>query len=933
MKKMAIIGLFSLFAIGNIQGENREDLRGLRGDTERVEVEEQNEHFFLLEDDAIIEYDIFALAKGETLSFKQKSQDSWGLVRFTSKEPVKISGKVVANGNLLLCCPAGFVIDGTMKSAGMILTAKEITDRSFLSDDAWQFAESGGDIYVSGTIEVTDSDLYLFADKITNIGDWAGPDKMWAATHKKITLFPNQGVGEALGSVHNNGQIRANSIKIDSKEVVNTGVVAALGLEGSVEMFAKNGELIQEGVVKARCGDHGGNVVICGHEVTFTADSMVDVSGDLGGGHVSVQGDKCFLASDATGFTLVEGGEVVYRGPAPTSEEEMREMLERRRSNVGVLQPLFNADALIEGDGGSISIHSNHEQMFGAQILARGAGSRGNGGIAEICSKGSLSYTGSVDMMAPEGRSGHLLLDPKYVTIGVLGNDPATGNSFASDASGTVTISGADLEAALNSASVTIQANTDITFGDTVVATTSGNGLTLQAGRSIYFTSGGDLTLNNAPFLATINDAAAVAADREPGDAVFQMYDGTRIFTQGGDITVSLSNFTGNFEGRVILGQAIVEAVGGTITMTGTGFPGLSNQSGIRLSNTIVSTVGDINLLGTGGAGVDNNIGIYATGREAHILGGAGLITMNGTGGNSTGSSNQGVRLESGASVRTTSGSININGNAGGGTDWNMGVILSGTGSKVTSTDGDIDLTGVASGTGQMNQGVRLEIGSFVTSTGTGSNAGIINIDGTAAPGLANCTGVCVSGDGSLISSVKGNISVTGVGDSDGTNICDQGVRLEARGKIVSTGLGTDAATITVIGNGGAGTDHNDGVILSGGGSVITSVDGDISVTGIGAGTGSQNQGIRCESKGSILSTGTGVNASNINCIGTGANGTSMNNGVLLIGVGSMIDAVDGDIGVTGTAQGGGPTEGVSEQGGTINSANGTVSITSNDVP
>ena len=915
MNKKLIASAVALLIGSTLHSIEIEESRVLNGEFEFVENGNQGDCVFMISDDGIIECNFFALARGETLSIEQKSNESWGLLRINSKEPVHISGKIKANGNFLICCPAGLKIDGEVIGSGVIASSHMITDKSFLSDQVWKFTNKGGAVQISGTLTASEGDLYVFGEKVETTGDLNG-EELWLATGNEVVVGIDNEETIALGFVHNSGTIHANHLRINSKEIVNTGAVFAEGSKGSVELNAKEGLLLNEGKILARQGNCGGTVSLSGKEVTFTNSAIVNVCGEVGGGNVKIVSDHCYLSSAVHSYdTLVSGGDVIYSGRDLT-EEEMREVIKKN----GAFASLIQADALVEGNGGSISIHSNQDQYFGAQILARGAGDEGRGGRLGLCSKGNMTYRGAIDLHAPSGKPGEFFLDPKYVTISPLGTDSATGNTFASDSTGSVTISGSDLQAALNSASVVIQANTDITFGDTVLVTTSGTNLSLQAGRSIIFSGTGDLELNNGNFTALINDPNAIGADRESGEAFFQMNGNSRIFCPGGDINVSAGNQSGTTVGKILLGDCILGSTAGNVNLTGIGYPGTSGSNGIRLSNGTISTTGNgtITLTGTGGAGVDNNMGVYLTGKNAQILGDTGLITIDGTGGASSGKSNQGVRIESGAKVISTTGNIDCTGNAGSGTDWNMGVILTGTNSRLTSTSGDISVTGTAGGSGSTCQGVRLEIGSYIDSNGA------VVIDGTGATGLANCHGVCISGNGSLITSATGSISVTGVGNGDGTAISEMGVRLESAGKITSTG----SATINVNGTGGAGTDYNNGIILSGGGSNISSSGGDITLVGIANGTGSQNQGIRCESKGSVLATG----AANIMATGTGADAVSLNNGVLLIGVGSLIDAVDGDVTVIGTAQGEKPAEGVSEQGGVIASQNGTVSITSNDV-
>ena len=91
---------------------------------------------------------------------------------------------------------------------------------------------------------------------------------------------------------------------------------------------------------------------------------------------------------------------------------------------------------------------------------------------------------------------------------------------------------------------------------------------------------------------------------------------------------------------------------------------------------------------------------------------------------------------------------------------------------------------------------------------------------------------------------------------------------------VSSTGGEAERGTITLDGTGGNGTSTNYGFYLNGAGTLVTSVDGAIGITGIGAAgaSGTDNDGIRLESNANILSGG----AAEIVLTGTaGANASS----------------------------------------------------------
>src|SRR5439155_18707477 len=92
-----------------------------------------------------------------------------------------------------------------------------------------------------------------------------------------------------------------------------------------------------------------------------------------------------------------------------------------------------------------------------------------------------------------------------------------------------------------------------------------------------------------------------------------------------------------------------------------------------------------------------------------------------------------------------------------------------------------------------------------------------------------NFTGISVSG--TLTTSGTGNISLTGTAGDDIATASHRGVDI-FNGVVHSTSTAVGAGKITINGMGGAGTDHNSGVVVSGTGDV-ESVAGDIQMTGV----------------------------------------------------------------------------------------------------
>src|SRR5215211_3283898 len=91
---------------------------------------------------------------------------------------------------------------------------------------------------------------------------------------------------------------------------------------------------------------------------------------------------------------------------------------------------VINASATSSGTGGKVIVWSDEKTSFAGTILATGGPSGGDGGFAEV-SGHHLDFTGLVDLRAPMGRAGTLLLDPfDFYIIGENDAPPENGASY-----------------------------------------------------------------------------------------------------------------------------------------------------------------------------------------------------------------------------------------------------------------------------------------------------------------------------------------------------------------------------------------------------------------------------------------------------------------------------------------------------------------------
>ena len=80
---------------------------------------------------------------------------------------------------------------------------------------------------------------------------------------------------------------------------------------------------------------------------------------------------------------------------------------------------MLRADAHDSGNGGKVVVWSDDSTRFRGSISARGGDEGGNGGFVEVSGKQRLGFSGKVDVGAPKGQLGSVLLDPDDLYVGV----------------------------------------------------------------------------------------------------------------------------------------------------------------------------------------------------------------------------------------------------------------------------------------------------------------------------------------------------------------------------------------------------------------------------------------------------------------------------------------------------------------------------------
>jgi filamentous hemagglutinin family protein len=792
---------------------------------------------------AVIDWRSFDIGTGESVIFRQPSASAAILNRIHDIKPSEILGKLSSNGTVVLSNPHGMVFGkgAQVDVGGLIATTADIGNDAFMAQGALSFDKAGNpaaSVVNHGSITAKDAGLVaLVAPRVKNDGVIvANRGKVTLAGAERFTydLYGDGLVGLAGSapnhSVTHNGKIIAHGGKV----LLSTAEAGAL-VDGAINV---------DGLVDASSAyAQGGEIIITGEDaaVRLEGDALLAANGRTGGGNIRIGGD--YLGSGATPkarTTRIADGAQLTADATDRGDGGRVIVWSEKHTVFGGLtnrSPLVGEQTSIASRGGEQT--TRHPQP--ATITAKGGARGGNGGFVETSSRHTLTATGLVHASAPKGNGGQWLLDPNNVTIQAGGADTnVTASPNFSTTNDTAIVTTGSIETALNGGtSVTVATTSsgansqsgDITLNDPIAKTAGGNAtLTLQADNSIFVN--GNITSTSGALNVTLH------ADKSA--------------PTGGSVTLT---------------NATIDTNGGNLTIGGGANPALNpavgqgaDNDGVEISNSVLTT-------GTG------NISIRGQGRDA-----AGNTGM------------EGVRILGGSVVQTTSGNITITGAGGNGTNNLYGIFLGDAGTRVTSADGDIAITGTGgTGTTANNYGVYINNGADITSTGTGPGAATIALNGTGGTGTVSNYGVVLTSTGTGITSVDGDISVTGQG-GNGSGNANYGFFLLNDADITSTGTGADAARITLSGTGGNGAGNNYGMRITDAGTLLSSVDGDISLTGVGStsASGTNNDGIRLDIDLDILTTG----SADITLTGTaGANANSQDiqtvTGAIVIGGGT----------------------------------------------
>ena len=351
---------------------------------------------------------------------------------------------------------------------------------------------------------------------------------------------------------------------------------------------------------------------------------------------------------------------------------------------------------------------------------------------------------------------------------------------------------------------------------------------------------------------------------------------------------------------------------GATLTVNSTGSAtvnallGSSGGLGLVTVNATEGSVafnGLINDLGNGGLNVSSSDTITFNGLF-NASGAAGISAV----------AARSVTLNPGTNFSLNDGDVNLQANQQPTPTTGPFTGITLDGASITTSNGNVTLAGRGGDVFLGNIGVAVQNGSTVTSLGSGS----VNVIGAGGPSDFDGTGVVITGPGSTVSANTGVIVISGIGGTTGEQ--NQGIRITDGAQVQSIGTGPTAAPINIVGTSGEGSNNNDGVQIDGLTTRVSTIDGDIIITGTaGPLAGENSHGVKIATGATVESTGALSFAGDINIQGTATSGLA-NDGVNITG-GSLVQSTDGSISINGVGTAG---SGLSNNGVEI-SGNSTV--------
>lgn len=428
-----------------------------------------------------IDWQSYNLGSDERVQYIQPNSSSLSLNRILSNGPSSISGRIDANGQIILINPNGvfFTSTSVINVGGIVASGLDMTPTDFMNGN-YIFNEvqgTSGLVVNGGIIKAsTGGNVTLLGKQIRNDGLIVAKlgSVNLAAGKEAVLTFDNTrligiGISKAIlqdelgvdpavlnsGTINAEGgkvlltasvsrdifsqvldveAIRASSVVVNDDgsytlgggaDVVNTGTVdvssySANANDPNVMRIVLLGDNVtSSGTLKAdNANGNGGEIELHARDTTLLTENSVTSTRSEANG----KGGTVKVLGDIVGVTdqsTIDASGANGGGEILIGGDFQGKNDHIRNASITYVSTdsTLYADALVNGNGGKIINWADDTTGFYGTAYARGGVEAGDGGLVEISGKMSLSFNGWVDTSAANGTAGTLLFDPQNIII------------------------------------------------------------------------------------------------------------------------------------------------------------------------------------------------------------------------------------------------------------------------------------------------------------------------------------------------------------------------------------------------------------------------------------------------------------------------------------------------------------------------------------
>lgn len=405
---------------------------------------------------ALIEWNSFDIAAGETTHFYQPSTSSVALNRVVNSTQLStLDGNLLANGQVMVINPNGVLIGshGRVDTAGFIASTADMSNQAFMNaTNAHDFniaGHSDASVENRGLITVREEGLAaLVAPHVRNsgviegdvakvhlaAGDTFGVD-LYGDSLFYLALAP---AGDARQiDVENSGSIMTPGGKVRmsaaaasnlvASSINNSSIVEARGMtthNGQIVLIGDGATVSNTGKLTASTANGGGAVRMVGRNISSSGTINAESANSGKGGHIELFGDETTRISGTVKASGIDGGgNIEVRGDDIIVETPAYMVAEATGSGKGGHIDLFgHASTTIDGivkatgatDGGNIEARGDKVAVTGTAVAE---GATGNGGHIDLVGGAQTTVDGTLKAAGNTG-GGHIKVSGEVVETG-----------------------------------------------------------------------------------------------------------------------------------------------------------------------------------------------------------------------------------------------------------------------------------------------------------------------------------------------------------------------------------------------------------------------------------------------------------------------------------------------------------------------------------